>query len=169
MSTVILYTKKYPREWEFADADPHNSILGCKHQDACAALAEIEASTKYIPIRSRKKKWKHFVAEAIRISSFYELDLQIKRCDSYVSAEFVFPVGGYIDHLQPLFHLADSYHIMTDSDSFEIILTLDYYTHKVYLRGRQIAPNMHHGFRYALYSRWSRLCHKLFDRHYVPK
>lgn len=91
------------------------------------------------PIPERQKLAEHFVKTAIQISDEYEIDLTVTKCDELVSACFTVESGSYAEAMETLFVLADRYFFTVCKD-FQLMLSLDFYTHEVYRDGRKQAP-----------------------------
>lgn len=90
-------------------------------------------------IAEREIEVQSFINTAIHISNVFQLDLTVEKDDECVSATFTVESGPCPESLKPLFILADRYFFTVRKD-YRLILSLDYYTHRVYRNGRLIAP-----------------------------
>lgn len=81
-----------------------------------------------------------FIKLAIEASELYELDTRITRKDDSIEVTYSFDCGGDMAFLIPVFRMADSISFFTGIYGFEITISLDYYTHAVYLREKLIHP-----------------------------
>lgn len=88
----------------------------------------------------RMKGSEEFIKLAIETSEMYELDTKITRKDSHIAVNYSFDCAGDMDFLIPLFRMADSISFFTGIYGFEITISLDYYTHAEFSKGKFIHP-----------------------------
>lgn len=81
-----------------------------------------------------------FIKLAIETSELYELDTKIKREDSHIAVNYSFDSAGDMAFLIPVFRMADNISFFTGIYGFEITISLDYYTHAVFDKGRLLHP-----------------------------
>lgn len=81
-----------------------------------------------------------FIKLAVKVAELYEFDTTIKRKDSHIEVNYSFDCGGELDYLTPIIGQADSISFFTGINGFEITLSLDFYTHAVYDKGRLLHP-----------------------------
>lgn len=81
-----------------------------------------------------------FIKLAVEVAELYEFDTTIKRKDSHIEVNYSFDCGGELDYLTPIIGQADSISFFAGIHGFEITLSLDFYTHAVYDKGRLLHP-----------------------------
>ncbi|MBP3294407.1 MAG: hypothetical protein J6N32_11695 [Clostridia bacterium] len=96
--------------------------------------------TEYVPLPEREKTAEHFKNTAIEISEMYELDIKIKQTQSHLSVNYYFNSAGCMGFLKDILCLADDITFFANIQGYEIVMSLDYYTHAVYRRGKRIEP-----------------------------
>lgn len=93
-----------------------------------------------IPIPEKIEKADEFIKLAIEVSELYELDTKISRKDCYIEINYSFDSAGDMAFLIPVFRKADNISFFTGIYGFDITISLDYYTHTVYNKGRIVYP-----------------------------
>lgn len=93
-----------------------------------------------IPIPDRENGAKAFIAAAMDVSELYRLDVKITEHIDHISADFYFNAGGSLRYMKEVLKLADDVSFFANVCGYEIIMSLDYYTHAVFVRGRQVHP-----------------------------
>lgn len=93
-----------------------------------------------IIIPDKINRAKDFIRLAIRISELYELDTVIRRNDSHISVDYSFDSGGDMMFLLPILREADSISFFSGIGGYEITISIDFYTHAVFLHGRLTHP-----------------------------
>ena len=93
-----------------------------------------------IPIPEKIEKADEFIKLAIEISELYELDTKISEKDSCIEVNYSFDCAGDMVFLLSVFRKADSISFFTGIYGFDITISLDYYTHAVYNKGRLVRP-----------------------------
>lgn len=93
-----------------------------------------------IPMPDRENGTKAFIAAAKDVSELYRLDVKITEHIDHISAAFYFNAGGNLRYMKEVLKLADDISFFANVYGYEIIMSLDYYTHAVFVGGRQIHP-----------------------------
>lgn len=93
-----------------------------------------------IPIPEKIEKADEFIKLAIEASELYELDTKISEKDSCIEVNYSFDCAGDMVFLLSVFRKADSISFFTGICGFDITISLDYYTHAVYNKGRLVHP-----------------------------
>lgn len=93
-----------------------------------------------IPIPDRENGAREFIAAAKDVSELYRLDVKITEHIDHISADFYFNAGGSLRYMKEVLKLADDVSFFANVCGYEIIMSLDYYTHAVFVRGRQVYP-----------------------------
>ena len=99
---------------------------------------ELMENRTLVALPEKIEKQEDFIKLAIETSELYELDTVISREDSHITVNYSFDCGGDMAFLIPVFRLADNVSFFTGVFGFEITISLDYFTHDVYLGERLI-------------------------------
>lgn len=81
-----------------------------------------------------------FIRLAIEVAELYEFDTTIRRKDSHIEVNYSFDCGKELDYLIPILGQADSISFFTGLHGYEITVSLDFYTHAEYDKGRLLHP-----------------------------
>ena len=82
-----------------------------------------------------------FIRKAIEVSNLYEMDVKIEKRASHVSATYYFSYGAGMKHLTDIIGMADDLAFFGRKDKeYDIVMSLDFYTHTVYRNGRKVNP-----------------------------
>ena len=120
------------------ESDQNESVLG--GISAKEFFDNLEASITLVPLPEREEGAKRFIEAAMEISDLYELDIEIRQLDRCISVDLTFDIGAGLKGLNKIFAMADEFGFDTQNEGMSVIVTLEYCTHAVYLKGRQIAP-----------------------------
>jgi len=102
----------------------------------------VEDST-YI-INPTKLKWRQeFIDIAVKLSSEYEIDMDIEDHLYYISVCMYLGSASFVGRLKALFTLLLTLcdritYLTTENGDYDFTITLDYHTHDHYLSGRQV-------------------------------
>lgn len=94
----------------------------------------------YVLIPSRQKAARAFIRLAREISELYQLDVKITQHTSHISVDFYFNSAARMKYMKEIVAAADDVAFFANIFGCEINLCLDFYTHAVYQKGRQIMP-----------------------------
>ena len=139
----MLFKKVYPRIKPDESATETDSQLIESAMDALSAqgfFAKLEESITLAPLPGREENAKQFIEAAMEISAFYELDIEIKRSFGCISVDLAFDTSSGLKGLNRFFGMADEFSFFTGIKGRDLIITMRYYTHAVYLNGRQLTP-----------------------------
>ena len=103
-------------------------------------LEQIERDRTLILLPERYVESKVFIKKAISVAELYDLDTKITEHDSHITVDYSFDCGGDAVFLINVIEMADSISFFTKIFDREVTISLDYYTHAVYLKNRLIAP-----------------------------
>lgn len=134
----VIYEKHYP----LVDAEQLNGVGKCSSIPELSFeefMEKANSAIELIPIPERQELAEHFLKNAIQVSEEYEIDLTVTKCDKLVSACFTVESGPCAEALKPLFILADRYFFTVCKD-YRLMISLDFYTHKVLRNGKIINP-----------------------------
>ena len=104
-------------------------------------IEKVYEGVEYVLMPERAEAAKAFVRKAIEISDLYEMDIKIEKRTSHISATYYFNYGGNMKHLTNIIGMADDLAFFGRKDkAYDIVMSLDFYTHAVYRNGRQVEP-----------------------------
>ena len=147
MSSETIYEKKFPKQempsFEeldevkvSTDVDENKERLSFEQ-----IMAEIYKDVIYVFMPERAKAADEFVRKAIEVSELYEMDIKIEKSASQISATYYFDFGGNMKHLTDIIGMADDIAFFGRKDkAYDIVMSLDFYTHATYRNGRQVNP-----------------------------
>lgn len=135
----IIYEKEYPKEIpEEQTYEPEEQrIPDISFKEFMRRGYENRFS---IPIPDRENGAKAFIAAAKDVSELYRLDVKITEHIDHISADFYFNAGGSLHYIKEVLKLADDISFFANVCGYDIIMSLDYYTHAVFVGGRQVHP-----------------------------
>ena len=142
----VIYEKTYPRE----DIEELHAALSeeVDEQDReerqrmtfDEIMEEIYEGVEYELLPERAKSAEIFVELAKRISEIYELDVKIVKHYSHISVDFCFSSSGCMGFLKHIIRFADDISFFANIKGYEIVMSLDHYTHAETRHGRRIHP-----------------------------
>jgi len=103
-------------------------------------IEKIYKDVVYVFMPERKEKAKVFVEKAIEVSELYEMDICVEQHFSHISVSYYFDCGGAMKYLIDVISLADEISFFRPKDGYELIMSLDFYTHAEFRNGRQCEP-----------------------------
>lgn len=135
----IIYEKEYPKETpeEQTYAPEGRKIPDISFKEFMRRGYENRFS---IPIPARENGAKAFIAAAKDVSELYQLDVKITEHIDHISADFYFNAGGSLRYMKEVLKLADDISFFANVQGYDIVMSLDYYTHAVFVGGRQVHP-----------------------------
>ena len=141
----VIYEKKFPKcemtsDEELAedevDADEPKERLTFEQ-----IMEKIYKDVTYVPMPERTEEAKAFLRKAIEVSELYEMDVKIERRTTHISVTYYFNFGGGMKALTDIIGMADDLAFFGRKDNeYDIVMSLDFYTHTVYRNGRQENP-----------------------------
>ena len=142
----VIYEKTYPRE----DIDELHAKLSKevvvqdrdekKRMTFDEIMEEIYEGVEYELLPERAKSAEIFVELAKRISEIYKLDVKIVKHYSHISVDFCFNSSGCMGFLKHIIRFADDISFFANIKGYEIVMSLDHYTHAETRHGRRIHP-----------------------------
>ena len=142
----IIYERTYPIQSYDEQIDIENGC-GLFRNETVEEMKyeEIEEmlfrDIEYVLLPEREQSAIRFIALAKELSEAYLLDIRIKKLKDHINAIYFFNSAGGMGFLKEIIVLADNIDFFTNINGYEIGLSLDYYTHAVYMRGKRIIPN----------------------------
>lgn len=135
----IIYEKKYPKETpeEQTEGLEKQRIPDISFEEFMRRGYENRFST---PIPNRVNGAQAFIAAVKNVSGIYQLDVKITEYIDHISADFYFNAGGSLCYIKEVLILADDISFFPGVNGYDILMSLDYYTHAVFVRGRQVYP-----------------------------
>lgn len=141
----VIYEKKFPK-WEMPNKEELVEIkidneAECKHLTFDQIIEQIYKDVTYVLMPERIEGAKAFIRKAIEVSNNYEMDVKIERRSSHISVTYYFDFGGAMKELTEIIGMADDLAFFGRKDKeYDIVMSLDFYTHAVYRNGRQVNP-----------------------------
>ncbi len=141
----VIYEKKFTK-WEMpsdeklaeskVDTDEPKERLTFEQ-----IMAKIYEGVEYVFIPERAEAANEFIRKAIEVSDLYEMDIKIKKRASHISVTYYFDFGGGMKALTDIIGMADELAFFGRKDKeYDIVMSLDFYTHAVYRNGRRVEP-----------------------------
>lgn len=135
----IIYEKTYPKETpEEATYEPESRDRPDMSFEEFMRRGDENRFS--IPIPNREHGAIAFVAAAQDVSALYRLDVIITEHIDHISADFYFNAGGSLGYMKEVLKLADEISFFSNVRGYDIVMSLDYYTHAVFVRGRKMHP-----------------------------
>ena len=103
-------------------------------------INEIFREIEYVLLPERAKTAEAFVKTAIEISETYELDVKIVKHHSHISVNYYFNSTGCMGFLRKVIMFADDIEFFTNTKGYDIVMSIDHYTHAVIRNGKRIKP-----------------------------
>lgn len=141
----IIYEKKFPKqdwlgETEQNCVDAEHCAFPDKPVTAASILEWKARNTVYILIPGRQKAVRQFIRTAIRLSEENQIDIKIVRNFECVTVSLMFEARPGMGYLKEVIRYADNINFFANVNGYEIIISLDCYTHAVYRHGIQLYP-----------------------------
>ena len=142
MST-LLFKKTYPRvklEESLTEVDSDRIESAMDALSAKGFFDKLEESIAIAPLPGREESAKLFIEAAKEISSQHELDIEIWQQFGCIAVDLAFDTSSGLMGLNTVFGMADEFSFFTGIKGHDLIVAMRYYTHAVYLNGRQLVP-----------------------------
>ena len=141
----VIYEKKFPKqdwlgETEQNCVDAEHCAFPDKPVTAASILEWKARNTVYILIPGRQKAVRQFIRTAIRLSEENQIDIKIVRNFECVTVSLMFEARPGMGYLKEVIRYADNINFFANVNGYEIIISLDCYTHAVYRYGIQLYP-----------------------------
>ena len=141
----VIYEKKFPKqdwlgETEQNCVDAEHCAFPDKPVTAASILEWKARNTVYILIPGRQKAVRQFISTAIRLSEENQIDIKIVRNFECVTVSLMFGARPGMGYLKEVIRYADNINFFANVNGYEIIISLDCYTHAVYRHGIQLYP-----------------------------
>ncbi len=142
----IIYKKQFHRETideiEAAISDSKED-LGDDFEQAITfdeIMKKIYSDVTYLVLPKREKKAKAFIKTAIEISNDYKIDIEIEEHLSHISVTYYFDCCAGMGFLREIIEMADDISFFNHIKSYDLVMSLDFYTKAVFKRDRLIQP-----------------------------
>ena len=143
MIEEVIYEKKFPK-WEMPTDEELDEIKTneeVEHLIHEQIIDRIYKDVVYVLMPERTEEAKAFVRKAIEVSTLYEMDIKIEKRTSHISATYYFDFGGGMKYLTDIIGMADDIAFFGRKDeAYDIVMSLDFYTHAVYRNGHKVNP-----------------------------
>ena len=141
----VIYEKKFPKqdwlgETEQNCVDAEHCAFPDKPVTAASILEWKARNTVYILIPGLQKAVRQFISTAIRLSEENQIDIKIVRNFECVTVSLMFEARPGMGYLKEVIRYADNINFFANVNGYEIIISLDCYTHAVYRHGIQLYP-----------------------------
>ena len=141
----VIYEKKFPKqdclgETEQNCVDVEHCAFPDKPVTAASILEWKARNTVYILIPGRQKAVRQFISTAIRLSEENQIDIKIVRNFECVTVSLMFEARPGMGYLKEVIRYADNINFFANVNGYEIIISLDCYTHAVCRHGIQLYP-----------------------------
>lgn len=142
-----IYEKKFPRldiseikRLEKEVAKESSTEEETEHLTFEEIIQRIYKDMIYAVMPGRKEKALAFMRKAVAISELYEMTIKIEEHLSHVCVTYYFDCSGGMKRLIDIIKDADDISFFNQIDGYEIVMSLDFYTHTEYRHGRQMNP-----------------------------
>ena len=143
MIEEVIYEKKFPK-WEMPTDEELDEIKTneeVEHLIHEQIIDRIYKDVVYVLMPERTEEAKAFVRKAIEVSNLYEMDIKIEKRTSHISATYYFDFGGGMKYLTDIIGMADDIAFFGRKDkAYDVVMSLDFYTHAVCRNGLQVSP-----------------------------
>lgn len=140
MKKEIIYSKKYPVRDYTAMMEQLKELPEGLIPTYDELMERIARDITYEVLPERKEKSRKFIQGAIRIAEIYEYDIEVRALDTNIQVNISFDGSRPLGLLNRLIGAADEVDLFLGGSERDVTLSLDYYTHAGYLRGRRIYP-----------------------------
>lgn len=150
MFQKVIYKKKYDRmtveEIEQAflddsrDFSENEKPMIEKESSSQDVFKLLNKGAVFVPLPEREQLAKDFIKQAILISETYQIDTEIREGGGSITAMYSFDCGGAMGFLKSVIQYADDISFFSNTNGYEIVLALDFYTHALYRHGRKMRP-----------------------------
>lgn len=142
MLSKLIYEKKYPNPWADSDfctsPDKEKALQGIPQEPVKILSRKLIGSTVQVLMPERMEELPLFLNTAKEIGERYEIDTTIMEHDNQVTVSYAPQMDVPYEGLKQILTLADELSVQSQND--KVLLTLAYYTHATYSRGRKITP-----------------------------
>ncbi len=141
----VIYEKKFPK-WEMPSEEELEEMKvdnnNPKERLTFEQIIEkVYEGVECVPMPERAEAANEFIRKAIEVSNLYEMDVKIEKRTSHISATYYFNYGPGMKHLTDVIGMADDLAFFGRKDNaYDVVMSLDFYTHAVYRNGRQVNP-----------------------------
>ena len=94
----------------------------------------------FVPLPEREQLAKDFIRQAMLISEIYQIDAEIREGGGSITVMYSFDCGSAMGFPKSVIQYADDISFFSNTNGYEIVLALDFYTHALYRHGRKMRP-----------------------------
>lgn len=143
MGGEVIFEKRYPKVvndtlMAAAEAMVEDLTGGPKRQET--RLSRVLADRVLVPLPQRRKSAEAFIQTAQEVSELHELNIKVVKHFDHITVTYYFNAGGGLRYLRDVIRCADELSFFSNSMGYEIVLSIDHYTHAVFRGGRRIYP-----------------------------
>ena len=142
----LIYQKTYPQEdieelrTAMSGEETNDENKGKHRLSFDEILDKIYEGVEYEPLPEREKTAELFVKTAVHISETYELDVKIVQHYSHISVTYYFNSSGSMGFLKHIIRFADDIAFFANIKGYEIVMSIDHYTHAETRHGQRVHP-----------------------------
>ena len=143
----VIYEKKFPKMEVPTDEELEQFGTETDTDEEAEKLtfeqiiAKIYKDVVCVFMPERVEGAKEFIRKAIEVSDTYEMDIKVEKRTSHISVTYYFNFGASMKYLTDVIGMADDIAFFGRKDkAYDIVMSLDFYTHTVCRKGRQIHP-----------------------------
>ena len=137
MNDSTIYERHYPKV-ELAHAE--DSEKQTEPLNFEQIMEKIHKDVVCVPLPEKQAAAKEFLNTAIELSNAYEIDVHICQHFDRIEVKYYFAYATSVGFLKDIVIQADDISIFKDTEGFNIVISLDYYTHATYRKDRWIIP-----------------------------
>ena len=147
MGGEVIFEKRYPKAVNDTLMAVAETMVETMVKDLTgdperreARLGRALADRVLVPLPQRRKSAEAFIQTAREVSELYELDVKVVKYFDHITVTYYFNAGGGLRYLRDVIRYADELSFFVNSMGYEIVLSIDHYTHAVFRGGRRIYP-----------------------------
>lgn len=145
----VLYSKKYPTPQEIIEEMEEKNLImeteSNSSEEKDTFLQNLFTKMEYRPIAGKDKVTAVFVEQAKKLSSIYEIDIEISKQESCVRVKlgcYEALISSYLkEDISKLLYICDDFTIWTNakiSQGYDYIWDFSLNTHDTYVNGKKI-------------------------------
>lgn len=146
LETEVIYEKKFPKK-SIDEIEASMIEQGIPVEDESPKrmtfdeiMDEIHKGVEYVFLPERVKTAEVFVKTAIEIAEAYELDVKIVKHYSMISVNYGFNSAACMGLLRKVMMFADDIAFFSHIKGYDIVMSIDHYTHAIIRNGKRIKP-----------------------------
>lgn len=140
MNDSIIYERHYPVK-HLGESESQGELeKGTENLSFERIMEELYKDVVYVPLPEKQTAAGEFLKTAIDIANTYEVDVKIHRYFDRIEVKYYFDYAASVGFLKDTVIYADDISVFKDIEGFNLVISLDYYTHAAYRKDRRIIP-----------------------------